>query len=128
MLSSFVARLTVPLQFVSLHVSLYCYILMKLPYAVSGPVEEDPEYKLIVEANNLTLKVDNEIGKTNCKTTMTESHLNSGRLTLSAVVIGVIHKFLRDKYSKRFPELEQLVLHPLDYFRTVKVSQILKAV
>eukprot|EP00039_Didymoeca_costata_P000974 m.48542 g.48542 ORF g.48542 m.48542 type:complete len:490 (-) comp10571_c0_seq1:119-1588(-) len=65
--------------------------------AVSGPVEEDPEYKLIVEANNLTLEVDNEI--------------------------GIIHKFLRDKYGKRFPELEQLVLHPLDYFRTVKTMQ-----
>lgn len=37
--------------------------------------------------------------------------------------IGVIHKFVRDNYAKRFPELEQLVLHPLDYIRTVKVMQ-----
>ena len=40
-------------------------------------------YKLIVEANNLTNEIDNET--------------------------GIIHKFLRDKYGKRFPELEQLV-------------------
>ena len=26
-----------------------------------GPVEEDPEYKLIVHANNLTVDIDNEI-------------------------------------------------------------------
>lgn len=26
-----------------------------------GPVEEDPEYKLIVQANNLTVDIDNEI-------------------------------------------------------------------
>ena len=38
---------------------------------------------------------------------------------------GVIHKFLRDNYGKRFPELEQLVLHPLDYLRTVKARHAL---
>jgi hypothetical protein len=26
-----------------------------------GPVEEDPEYKLIVQANNLTVDIDSEI-------------------------------------------------------------------
>lgn len=34
----------------------------------------------------------------------------------------IIHKFIRDKYSKRFPELESLVPNALDYIRTVKVS------
>lgn len=34
----------------------------------------------------------------------------------------IIHKFVRDKYSKRFPELESLVPNSLDYIRTVKVS------
>lgn len=33
---------------------------------------------------------------------------------------GVIHQFVREKYSKRFPELESLVVQPLDYVRTVK--------
>uniref|UniRef100_V9KSA3 U4/U6 small nuclear ribonucleoprotein Prp31 n=1 Tax=Callorhinchus milii TaxID=7868 RepID=V9KSA3_CALMI len=60
---------------------------------VMGPVETDPEYKLIVDANNLTVEIDNEI--------------------------NVIHKYVRDKYSKRFPELESLVPNSLDYIRTV---------
>ncbi len=28
-----------------------------------GPVEADPEYQLIVEANNITVEIDNEISK-----------------------------------------------------------------
>uniref|UniRef100_A0A8C9UXE8 U4/U6 small nuclear ribonucleoprotein Prp31 n=1 Tax=Scleropages formosus TaxID=113540 RepID=A0A8C9UXE8_SCLFO len=62
--------------------------------SVSGPVEADPEYRLIVAANNLTVEIDNEL--------------------------NIIHKFVRDKYSKRFPELESLVPNALDYIRTVK--------
>jgi U4/U6 small nuclear ribonucleoprotein PRP31 len=46
------------------------------------------------KANNLTVEIDNEI--------------------------NVIHKYIRDKYSKRFPELESLVPNALDYIRTVK--------
>ena len=46
------------------------------------------------QANNLTVEIDNEI--------------------------NVIHKYVRDKYSKRFPELESLVPNALDYIRTVK--------
>ncbi|VDP22964.1 unnamed protein product [Soboliphyme baturini] len=59
-----------------------------------GPVESNPEYRLIVEANNLAVEVDNEI--------------------------DVIHKFVRDKYSKRFPELESLVPMPIEYITCVK--------
>lgn len=29
---------------------------------IIGPVEADPEYQLIVEANNMAVKIDNEIG------------------------------------------------------------------
>ncbi|CAG8647296.1 17579_t:CDS:10 [Acaulospora morrowiae] len=61
---------------------------------ILGPVEEDPEYKLIVQANNLTVDIDSEI--------------------------LVVHKFIRDHYAKKFPELESLVLNPLDYTRAVK--------
>lgn len=61
---------------------------------IVGPVESDPEYKLIVEANTLAVEIDNEV--------------------------STIHKFTRDKYNKRFPELESLVVNPLDYVRTVK--------
>ncbi|XP_078352384.1 U4/U6 small nuclear ribonucleoprotein Prp31-like, partial [Oculina patagonica] len=62
---------------------------------VFGPVEVDPEYQLIVEANNLTAEIDNEI--------------------------NIIHKYLRDLYVKRFPELESLVPNPMDYIRTVEL-------
>lgn len=61
---------------------------------LGGSVENNPEYMLIVEANNLTVEIDNEI--------------------------NVIHKFIRDKYLKRFPELESLVPGALDYIRTVR--------
>lgn len=61
---------------------------------IVGPVEQDPEYKLIVDANNITVEVDTEI--------------------------SLIHKYIRDKYSKRFPELESLVLNPLDFIRTAR--------
>lgn len=34
-----------------------CFLL------VSGPVEADPEYRLIVAANNLTVEIDNELSE-----------------------------------------------------------------
>jgi len=34
-----------------------------LLYLVSGPIEADPEYQLIVEANNVTVEIDNEISE-----------------------------------------------------------------
>ena len=37
------------------------------------------------------------------------------------VFLDVIHKFTRDQYQKRFPELESLVPTPMEYVRTVKV-------
>ncbi|KAI1318239.1 U4/U6 small nuclear ribonucleoprotein Prp31 [Mortierella claussenii] len=61
---------------------------------VSGMVEDDPEYHLIVKANAITVAIDNEI--------------------------LVVHKFIRDHYEPKFPELETLVPNPLDYARTVK--------
>lgn len=61
---------------------------------ISGPVKADPEYMLIVDANNLAVDIDTEI--------------------------FTIHKFVQDKYSKRFPELESLVVSPLEYVNTVK--------
>lgn len=61
---------------------------------IVGPVESDPEYRLIVEANNTAAELDAEI--------------------------VTIHKFVRDKYQKRFPELESLVVGSLEYVKTVK--------
>ncbi|CAG5090934.1 Similar to prpf31: U4/U6 small nuclear ribonucleoprotein Prp31 (Xenopus tropicalis) [Cotesia congregata] len=69
----------------------------KLPRKSSdiiGPVESDAEYQLIVGANNMAVSIDDEI--------------------------ATIHRFVRDKYSKRFPELESLVVGPLEYVKTVR--------
>jgi len=61
---------------------------------IFGSVELDPEYQLIVEANNLTAEIDNET--------------------------QVINKFCRDHYHKRFPELDSLVVNPFEYILTVQ--------
>ncbi|KAJ7283834.1 hypothetical protein C8J57DRAFT_1677289 [Mycena rebaudengoi] len=59
------------------------------------PAHLNPEYTLIVQANNLSVDVDNEI--------------------------LVVHKFIRDHYAPKFPELEQLVVDPAMFIRTVRV-------
>jgi len=61
---------------------------------LSGPVELDPEYMLIVEANNISVDIDNEI--------------------------GIIHNFVKEVYSKRFPELESLISNSLEYLSAVR--------
>ncbi|KAF8974414.1 hypothetical protein BDZ97DRAFT_1946489 [Flammula alnicola] len=58
------------------------------------PAHLNPEYNIIVQANNLSVDVDNEI--------------------------LVVHKFIRDHYAPRFPELEQLVTDPGMYIRAVR--------
>ncbi|KAG1762253.1 hypothetical protein EDD22DRAFT_892477 [Suillus occidentalis] len=65
------------------------------PEAMSLPAHLNPEYTLIVQANNLSVDVDNEI--------------------------LVVHKFIRDHYAAKFPELEQLVPDPAQYVRAVRV-------
>jgi U4/U6 small nuclear ribonucleoprotein PRP31 len=59
----------------------------------TGPTEEDPTYKLLVDCNQLAVDIDNEI--------------------------VIIYNFIRDKYRTKFPELESLVKSPLDYARVV---------
>ncbi|KAJ1369684.1 hypothetical protein KIN20_031206 [Parelaphostrongylus tenuis] len=62
---------------------------------VTAPLESDPQYRLIVRLSHLAADLDGEI--------------------------NVIHKFVRDKYEKRFPELETLVPNPLEYLAAVKL-------
>lgn len=57
-------------------------------------MESHPEYKLVVDANNMAVEIDNDV--------------------------NICHKFVRDKYSKRFPELESIAPVALDYLMTVK--------
>lgn len=71
-----------------------------------GPLEENPEYHLVVTANNMSVEVDNEI--------------------------MLVHKFIRDHYGPRFPELEQLIADPWTYIAAVQgignVDDLTKAV
>ncbi|XP_020257070.1 U4/U6 small nuclear ribonucleoprotein Prp31 homolog isoform X2 [Asparagus officinalis] len=60
----------------------------------SSVLEEDPEYQLIVDCNALSVDIENEI--------------------------IIVHNFIRDNYRLKFPELESLVHHPIDYARVVK--------
>ncbi|KAI9001305.1 Nop domain-containing protein [Trametes punicea] len=64
------------------------------PEQMAMPTHSNPEYNLIVQANNLSVDVDNEI--------------------------MVVHKFVRDHYAPKFPELEQLVSDPQMYIRSVR--------
>ncbi|CAL1701590.1 unnamed protein product [Somion occarium] len=64
------------------------------PEEMARPAHSNPEYSLIVQANNLSVDVDNEI--------------------------MVVHKFIRDHYAPKFPELEQLVADPPMYIRSVR--------
>lgn len=57
-------------------------------------LEDDPEYQLIVDCNALSVDIENEI--------------------------IIVHNFIRDNYRLKFPELESLVHHPIDYARVVK--------
>ncbi|KAF2222998.1 hypothetical protein BDZ85DRAFT_120245 [Elsinoe ampelina] len=60
-----------------------------------GSIEDNPEYKLLTQSNTLSTQIDSEV--------------------------ILVHKFIRDHYSVRFPELERLVQNPLDYAKTVAI-------
>lgn len=62
---------------------------------VVGSIEDNPEYHLLTQANTLSTSIDNEI--------------------------MLVHKYIRDHYSVRFPELETLVTNPLDYAKVVAI-------
>ncbi|CAO1614738.1 unnamed protein product [Parajaminaea phylloscopi] len=61
---------------------------------IEGTLEHSEEYQLIVKANNVAVEVDNEI--------------------------LLVHKFIRDRYSPRFPELESLIMDPWEYVQAVE--------
>ncbi|ORY66473.1 Prp31 C terminal domain-containing protein [Pseudomassariella vexata] len=60
-----------------------------------GNIEDNPEYKILTESNTLSTQIDGEIMK--------------------------VHKFIRDHYSARFPELEVLIQNPIDYSKVVAI-------
>ena len=56
--------------------------------------DNDPLYRLIVDCNQLVVEIDSELSD--------------------------VHNFLKDRYRRKFPELESLVQHSVDYARVVK--------
>lgn len=60
-----------------------------------GNIEDHPEYHLLTQSNSLSTMIDGEV--------------------------VLVHKFIRDHYSTRFPELERLVTTPLEYAKVVAI-------
>jgi U4/U6 small nuclear ribonucleoprotein PRP31 len=88
-----IARLLLSPAFQSVVLAIEERLKQPVRTSVFGPITDDPEYKLVVRANAFVNEIDNEV--------------------------AVAHKFTRDLYAKRFPELESLVLAPLDYVKAV---------
>lgn len=67
---------------------------IKEPALIKGrSIQDNPEYDIIVKANNIAVEIDNEL--------------------------LIVHKFIRDHYSIKFPGLETLVPDPQSYIKTV---------
>ncbi|KAJ3302151.1 U4/U6 small nuclear ribonucleoprotein Prp31 [Kappamyces sp. JEL0829] len=64
-------------------------------YHNSGPIESDPEYSTIVQANTLNVELIHEI--------------------------TMVNKKIKDLFEPRFAELEKLVLNPFEYAKAVKM-------
>lgn len=63
--------------------------------SIVGNIEDHPEYHLLTQSNSLSTQIDGEV--------------------------ALVHKFIRDHYSTRFPELERLVTTPLEYAKVVAI-------
>lgn len=63
--------------------------------ATMGNIEDHPEYHLLTQSNSFSTQIDGEV--------------------------ALVHKFIRDHYSTRFPELERLVTTPLEYAKVVAI-------
>ncbi|KAN0019507.1 hypothetical protein ACTFIU_002721 [Dictyostelium citrinum] len=69
-------------------------MMKSLPEKGVKTSQDSEEHKLIVECNQMAQEIQHEI--------------------------YLIHKFVRERYSKKFPELESSVQNPLDYINCVK--------
>ncbi|EEP78582.1 conserved hypothetical protein [Uncinocarpus reesii 1704] len=90
-----VARLMKTLRPILDKISYYQSLPAQQQTTPTGSIEDNPEYHLLTESNSLSTSIDNEI--------------------------ILVHKFLRDHYSTKFPELETLITNPLDYAKTVAI-------
>ncbi|ROT37013.1 Nop domain-containing protein [Sodiomyces alkalinus F11] len=62
---------------------------------IVGNIEDHPEYHLLTQSNSMSTLIDSEV--------------------------MLVHKFIRDHYSIRFPELETLITNPLEYAKVVAI-------
>ncbi|KMU90845.1 hypothetical protein CIHG_08649 [Coccidioides immitis H538.4] len=92
-----IARLMKTLQPILEKISYYQSLPSEPQPMSTGSIEDNPEYYLLTESNSLSTSIDNEI--------------------------ILVHKFIRDHYSTRFPELETLITNPLDYAKTVAIFE-----
>ncbi|KAJ9157633.1 Pre-mRNA-processing factor 31 [Pleurostoma richardsiae] len=60
-----------------------------------GNVEDNPAYHLLTQSNSLSQLIDSEV--------------------------ILVHKFIRDHYSTRFPELETLITDPVEFAKVVAI-------
>jgi U4/U6 small nuclear ribonucleoprotein PRP31 len=60
-----------------------------------GNIEDHPEYRLLTQSNSLSTSIDSEI--------------------------VLVHKFVRDHYDTRFPELEKLITNPVEFAKVVAI-------
>ena len=75
----------------------------------SLPAYANPEYNLIVTANNLSVELENEIMVVHKVCSLFCNIYSSDFI-----------KYIRDHYSVKFPELETLVVDPNMYIRSVR--------
>ena len=62
--------------------------------SISGRLEDDHDYQMIVASNRMVVEIGEEFDN--------------------------IHRFVAEKYSKKFPELEGLIPNQLDFIKTVR--------
>ena len=79
---------------------------------MSLPAHLNPEYNVIVQANNLSVEVDNDI--------MLVHKVRARASESRAMADFPSLQFIRDHYAPKFPELEQLVTDPTMFIRSVR--------
>ena len=90
---------------------------------IIGNVESDPEYQLIVEVNTIAVEIDNEICKLSKLIRFHEPLSIKVDYNLNVIFSfhsAIIHKFTKNKYQKRFPELDSLIVGEMEYLMAVK--------
>lgn len=80
------------------------------------PVHSNPEYNVIVQANNLSVDVDNEILVVH---KAIYAFLCAGSPSIDSALCFLL-QFIRDHYSPKFPELERLITDPNMYVKAVR--------